>query len=122
MDEKQHPENPHFYCQSPVPAPASSIMFEHIFKLRDGKILSAEDILFINTELSSFMDICGACERIRNTPIPYSYSAFIKKFIFIYVATLPFGVSFSLGYLSIPIVALIFYILGSLELIAEEIE
>jgi len=72
--------------------------------------------------LQSFTDICGACERIKNTPIPYSYSVFIKKFILIYVATLPFGFVFSLGYWVIPIVGFIFYVLASLELIAEEIE
>jgi len=70
----------------------------------------------------SFADICGACERIKNTPIPYSYSAFVKKFIFFYVMTLPFGFVFSLGYYVIPVVAFIFYVLASLELIAEEIE
>ena len=36
--------------------------------------------------------------------------------------TLPFGYMFSLGYLSIPIVLFIFYVLASLEIIAEEIE
>jgi putative membrane protein len=40
----------------------------------------------------------------------------------VYVVTLPFGFAFSLGYLSIPVVALVFYMLASLELIAEEIE
>ena len=47
---------------------------------------------------------------------------FIKKFIFIYVMTLPFGYVFSLGYYVIPVVIFIFYVLASLELIAEEIE
>lgn len=122
MDENPHPEIPDFDRQAHVPAQAAKIIFERVQRLHRDKLLSPEDLLFINTELSSFMDVCGACERIRNTPIPYSYSAFIKKFIFIYVVTLPFGFSFSLGYLSIPIVALIFYILASLELIAEEIE
>ena len=70
----------------------------------------------------SFLDICGGCERIKNTPIPYSYSVFIKKFIFLYVLTLPIGLVFNLGYLVIPVVVFIFYVLGSLELIAEEIE
>ncbi|NMH28867.1 bestrophin family protein [Flavobacterium silvaticum] len=88
---------------------------------REGRI-SGEQLLFINPELLSFTDICGACERIKNTPIPYSYSAFIKKFIFFYVITLPFGYAFSLGYLVGPIVIFIFYVLASLELIAEEIE
>jgi putative membrane protein len=36
--------------------------------------------------------------------------------------TLPFSLVFSLGYLVIPVVALIFYVLATLELIAEEIE
>ncbi len=89
--------------------------------LRQGKI-SQEQLLFINPEVQSFNDICGACERIKNTPIPYSYSAFLKKFIFIYVVTLPFGYVFSLGYYVIPVIAFIFYVIASLELIAEEIE
>jgi putative membrane protein len=84
--------------------------------------ISGEQLITINKELSSFTEICGACERIKNTPIPYSYSAFIKKFIFIYVLTLPFGYVFALGYYVVPVVAFIFYVLASLELIAEEIE
>lgn len=79
-------------------------------------------MIILNSEVQSFTDICGACERIKNTPIPYSYSAFIKKFIFFYVMTLPFGYAFSLGYFTAPVVVFIFYVLASLELIAEEIE
>jgi len=84
--------------------------------------LSGEQLIILNAEVQSFTDICGACERIKNTPIPYSYSAFIKKFIFAYVITLPFGYVFQLGYYVIPVVVFIFYVLASLELIAEEIE
>jgi putative membrane protein len=36
--------------------------------------------------------------------------------------TLPFGFVFQLGYYVIPVVAFIFYVLASLEIIAEEIE
>jgi putative membrane protein len=72
--------------------------------------------------LQSFTEVCGACERIKNTPIPFSYSVFIKKFIFFYIMTLPFGYVFSMGYYVIPVVAFVFYVLASLELIAEEIE
>lgn len=86
-----------------------------------GKI-TGDQLIILNAEIQSFTDICGACERIKNTPIPYSYSAFIKKFIFAYVLTLPFGYVFQLGYYVIPVVVFIFYVLASLELIAEEIE
>ncbi|MNE56380.1 Bestrophin, RFP-TM, chloride channel [compost metagenome] len=79
-------------------------------------------MIILNDDVQQFTEVCGGCERIKNTPIPYSYSAFIKKFIFIYVITLPFGWVFSLGYFVIPIVPFILYVLASLELIAEEIE
>lgn len=88
---------------------------------RSGK-LKPEHLLMLHPELTNFTDATGACERIRNTPIPYSYSVFLKKFMFMYVMTLPFGFVFSLGYFTIPVVAMIFYVLASLELIAEEIE
>jgi len=97
-------------------------LFQKANQLYSAGKISGDQFIIINTELQSFTDICGACERIKNTPIPYSYSAFIKKFIFFYIMTLPFGYVFSLGYYVIPIVVFIFYVLASLELIAEEIE
>jgi putative membrane protein len=105
-----------------VPNQTALLMYQHIHQLyKDGK-LTGEQLLFLNAELQSFTDICGACERIKNTPIPFSYSVFIKKFIFFYIMTLPFGYVFQLGFYVVPVVAFIFYVLASLELIAEEIE
>lgn len=97
-------------------------LFAKINELYNEKKISGDQLIILNAEIQSFTEICGACERIKNTPIPYSYSAFIKKFIFFYVMTLPFGYSFSLGYYTAPVVVFIFYVLASLELIAEEIE
>lgn len=104
------------------PNQVAKMMFHKINDLYVSKKITGNQLIILNAEVHSFTDICGACERIKNTPIPYSYSAFIKKFIFIYVLTLPFGYVFSLGYYVIPVVVFIFYVLASLELIAEEIE
>jgi len=87
----------------------------------EGKI-TGEQLIILSTDLNRFTDICGGCERIKKTPIPFSYSAFIKKFMFLYVITLPFGWVFSLGFYVVLIVPFILYVLASLELIAEEIE
>lgn len=105
-----------------VPNQIALLMFSHIRQLYKEQKIDGNQLIILNSELQSFTDICGACERIKNTPIPYSYSAFIKKFIFIYIITLPIGYVFSLSYYVIPVVAFIFYVLASLELIAEEIE
>ena len=105
-----------------IPNQVALLMYQHVHQLHADKKITGEQLLFINAELQSFTEICGACERIKNTPIPFSYSTFVKKFIFTYVLTLPFGYVFSLGYWVIPVVAFIFYVLASLEIIAEEIE
>ena len=105
-----------------IPNQTALLMYQHIQQLYKQNKLTGEQLLFLNAELQSFTDICGACERIKNTPIPFSYSVFIKKFIFFYIMTLPFGYVFQLGYYVIPVVAFIFYVLASLELIADEIE
>lgn len=104
------------------PNQVKRMMFHKLNDLYDSKKITGDQLIILNQELQAFTDICGACERIKNTPIPYSYSAFIKKFIFIYTMTLPFGYSISLGYFVAPVVVFIFYVLASLELIAEEIE
>lgn len=78
--------------------------------------------LMLNEELRSLAESMGACERIHNTPIPYSYSMFLKKIIFFYTITMPFGFVSEFQYAMIPIVVFIFYTFTSIELLAEEIE
>jgi putative membrane protein len=84
--------------------------------------LTQEQLLMLNDELKTMANVCGACERIKNTPIPYSYSMFLKKFIFAYVFTMPLGFVYDFKYWTAPIVVFIFYAFASIELIAEEIE
>ncbi len=104
------------------PNQVAKMLFQKLNDLYAAGKITGDQLIILNAEIQSFTDVCGACERIKNTPIPYSYSAFIKKFIFFYVMTLPFGYVFSLGYYVVPVVVFIFYVLASLELIAEEIE
>src|SRR6218665_261943 len=80
------------------------------------------DYLVLSENLNQLADICGACERIKNTPIPYSYSIFIKKIIFLYIISMPVGFGLTIGYWAVPSVMIMFYAFASLELISEEIE
>jgi len=105
-----------------IPNQIATEIICRIYELLKNGYISQEQLIVLTQDVNQFTDICGACERIKNTPIPFSYSAFIKKFIFIYVITLPIGWVFSLGYFVVPIVPFILYVLVSLELIAEEIE
>jgi ion channel-forming bestrophin family protein len=122
LDTVPHPEIPDFDHSKHVPNQVASLIATKIHLLYKEQVITGDQLITVNAELQSLLDICGACERIKNTPIPYSYSVFIKKFIFIYILTLPIGLSFTLGYLIAPVAAFVFYVLASLEMIAEEIE
>lgn len=105
-----------------LPNQIANVLFKKAGSLNTENKITGFQLQIINEEIKAFTDLCGACERIKNTPIPFTYSVFIKKFIFFFVMTLPFGWTYSLGYFTIPAVVLILYVLASLELIAEEIE
>lgn len=122
LDEHEHPELKHLDDNKHIPNQVAILLIQRVNNLyKEGKITDGQ-LIVLNNELQSFTDICGACERIKNTPIPFSYSTFLKKFIFFYVMTLPLSFVILLGYIAIPVVAFIFYVLASLELVAEEIE
>ena len=117
-----HPALSNWEASRHIPNRIAEAIIGKVHDLNRQQLITDSQLIILNEELRSFTDVCGACERIKNTPIPYSYTAFIKKFIFIYVITMPIGFAFNLGYFTIPVTTFIFYVLASLELIAEEIE
>lgn len=119
MDEKQRSDAE---VSRHRPNKILSWMFKRVNSLYIDGTFTGDQLINLDKELKDLTDIMGACERIRNTPIPYSYTMYIKKFIFIYIVTLPFGFVTTSEYMTIPIVLLISFILLSVELIAEEIE
>lgn len=105
-----------------IPSGIVELMYRRLHQLKKAGVISEEDLLRLDKNLNGFIDCVGACERIKNTPIPYSYSMFFKKFIFTYVITLPFAFVVNFGYWSAIIATFIFYVFVSIEILAEEIE
>lgn len=101
------------------------IAYELIQRIQDihqaGHISTADHInLKLNTQ--EFLNISGACERIKKTPIPFSYNVYLKLFISIYSIGLPFALIPLFGYWAILMVGFVFFAFIGLELMAEEIE
>ncbi|SKC00695.1 putative membrane protein [Soonwooa buanensis] len=105
-----------------APIELASILMQKIKQLNREGIITDVDYLFLENQLSGFLELTGGCERIKNTPIPYSYSSFIKKFILLFVLALPVAYVINIGYFMVPLTMFIYYVLMSLEIIAEEIE
>jgi ion channel-forming bestrophin family protein len=105
-----------------IPNALVQLMYEQLYRAKRAGHISEIEIQTIDTNLHELLNISGACERIRNTPIPYSYSLFLKKFIFVYVSTVPIAFVATLGYGTVLMAVFVFYVLVSIEILAEEIE
>lgn len=117
------PYDTDFYQQKKhVPNQIMGAIYQEINNLYHNRNITGDQLIVLNSELQSFTDNLGGCERIKRTPIPYAYSLFLKKVIFLYVFTMPIGFVIEFKYWAIPIVAIIFYVFASIEVIAEEIE
>ena len=112
----------YFQAYNHLPNRVMQAIYKEIQQLLATSRLSEHQLLYINEELRSFTDNIGICERIKRTPIPYSYSLYLKKIIFFYVFTMPIGFVREFGYWAMPIVALVFYVFAGIEMLAEEIE
>jgi ion channel-forming bestrophin family protein len=105
-----------------IPNQITAMLAERIFLLyREGKIKDPE-LLDLAKYTDVATEVVSGCERIRTTPVPFSYAIHLKKFIFFFTMILPFGFIHDLGYWAILVIMLIFYALVGLEAIGEEIE
>ena len=120
--DPSRPEDNRFASADHAPNAWAQAMEREAMKCFEAGDWTAQQHWLVSQNLERMVDILGACERILKTPIPYSYSMFMKKFIFLYVVTLPLGFVTTFGWWAVPVVMLVFYILVSVELIAEEIE
>jgi ion channel-forming bestrophin family protein len=91
-------------------------------KGEEENLIPARDMNIIENAISELIRCVGTCDRIKNTPIPLSYSIHIKVSLFIYILTLPFGLFYDLGMWATLLVMLVFYIVAGIEIISSEIE
>jgi putative membrane protein len=82
------------------------------------------DYRFVEIErrLQEMTDIQGGCERIRNTPIPFSYSILLHRIVAVYVFALPFGLVETIHWMSPVVVLIVAYTFLALDAVGDEIE
>ncbi|MBC7919988.1 MAG: hypothetical protein H7Z75_02765 [Ferruginibacter sp.] len=105
-----------------VPSRISALLLRRIQEMHRFKLISDPDLINLKPHHQALLDIAGACERIRKTPIPFSYSFFIKLFITVYLLVFPFVITEAYQYLAIPAMVLAAYALMGVQMIADEIE
>jgi ion channel-forming bestrophin family protein len=104
------------------PSQAASGILETVVRWQHEGHIDGWRLLWLDGQVKSLMDICGACERIRNTPLSSSYRALVRHGIAIYLAIAPFYLIEDTGLSGLPMFVLAAYFLVGIELVAEEIE
>lgn len=76
----------------------------------------------LESSLTGLTDIQGGCERIKSTPIPFSYTILIHRIVAVYCMALPFGLVTITHQATPLVVLLVSYALYGLDAIGDEIE
>ena len=93
-------------------------------QLRDLRDQGLDNFAFqrAERERALLIDAIGACERIRNTPIPLSLAIIIRRFILMFLILLPLGLVDKVFWLTPLVVILAAYPLFNLDEIGAELQ
>jgi putative membrane protein len=104
------------------PSRLAGALYETVIQWQREGRLDGWTLLWLDGHIKSLMDICGGCEKIRNTPLPSSYRALVRHGIALYLAISPFYLIDDIGLAGYPIFILAAYFLLGIEMVAEDIE
>lgn len=88
----------------------------------DDNRLHAFHLVTLEQSLTDLTDIQGGCERIKSTPIPFTYTVLIHRIVGVYCLTLPFGLFDTVGYFTPIVSAFVSYAFFGLDAVGDEIE
>lgn len=101
---------------------ALSMITQRIAECVRLNILSVHLAPSLESRVATLTDVLGACERIRNTPIPIAYVLHLKRMIFLFCIFVNFALLKDHGWLTVPTIAVISYAFNGIEDIGVEIE
>jgi ion channel-forming bestrophin family protein len=89
---------------------------------RERNVIDSHQMQCMDQNVQSLTGYCGACERIRSTPLPFAYAVHLRRALMVYCFTLPFALVDRFGLVTIPVTLVVAYILFGIEEIGVEIE
>jgi putative membrane protein len=107
-----------------MPSYVNERIAELLRQARDEFGMDGYAFLEIDRERATLIDHIGGCERILNTPLPRIYAIHIRRFIFLYLGTLPFSMLRKTTVMWVPagVTLVVSYVLLSLDSIGVELQ
>ena len=108
--------------QRNIPLAILQTLSEEVADARRLGALHARDTHLFENMISDLCDVQGGCERIKNTPIPWSYTVLMHSIVAIYCFALPFGLINTTKLATPLVVVLIAYAFLGLDAVGDELE
>lgn len=105
-----------------IPQAVVERTYEILSTAYQSKRIDGDVLRMLDLELLRFMDVCGGCERIAKTRIVGSYRTFARQCTWLFLLTLPWGISRDFGWWTIPLTVITSYFMIGLETVAEHVE
>lgn len=105
-----------------APLAVARIMTARLHAARQRNVIDGLQLASLDQNIQLLIDYCGACERIRATPLPFAYAVHLRRILIVYCFTLPFALVKDFGWATIPTTLLVSYSLFGIEEIGVEIE
>lgn len=84
-------------CAVHMPSAVVTELAKMLQEARDKFGMDGFSFIQLDRERAILMEHIGACERIKNTPLPLAYSIKIRRFIATFLLTLPFALIHDVG-------------------------
>lgn len=85
-------------------------------------LVSGETVWFFDPHLRGLLEVCGACEKIKTTPISPSYRSLLRIGLVLNILAAPWLTIPIIGWIGVPIFTLVSFFLLGVELIDTVVE
>jgi putative membrane protein len=105
-----------------VPSYLAGRMIGWISQWQREELIDPRTMQVIDVHWRGLLDVCGACERIRHTPMSVSYRTMLRLGIALNVLAAPWFIVLEVGLWSIPALMILCFFLVGVEVIDTAVE
>ncbi|MBB3571530.1 bestrophin family protein [Rhizobium sp. BK491] len=98
------------------------LMSADLARLKASGVISDIQYQMLDITIGQMGAVQAACERLRNTPLPFGYTLLLHRTAYLFCFLLPFGYVDTLGWGSPFVTALIAYTFFGLDALGDELE
>ncbi len=117
---------PGFENEKATPKHVPSYIVRNLYgvfeKMKSEGKLSDEQLWVLDSEARMLLEVCGGCERIKDTPMSVSWRSFTWQCIAVYLLVLPWGLVDDFGAWTAPLTIVVAYFVIAGEGIARFVE